>query len=204
MRCSSIRNPGRSRNAEGSTDLVLVFEDIPVHREVRLDNLGSRYFGPFQVTASVTSVPGFLPGQQLSLTGTASVPPDEMKTVSASYLMPLNSFGTTATLTVSYGHTHPGYQLKPLDVVGDTSLFGLSFNHPLIRSRAQDLYVGGSFQAKQVSTDSLDQKLYEDRIREVGLSVSYSLLDAWNGINAIGTNLSQGLNILGADGDRGA
>ena len=34
--------------------------------------------------------------------------------------MPLNSWGTTATLQLAYAHSEPGYRLAPEEIAGDS------------------------------------------------------------------------------------
>src|SRR5206468_3344577 len=84
------------------------------------------------------------------------------------------------------------------EIVSDAYNYGLALSHSLIRSRAQNLSVGGDFMLKDISTDALDSELYRDRVRIASLSANYDVSDAWGGANLAQVKLSQGLDLLGA------
>ena len=188
---------GEQKSAPGSAGLALVFEDVPVPASVSVDNLGSRYTGPYQVglSAGVNSL--VIPYSQTLFSGLESIPANNLKVVSLSQRMPLNSYGTAATLQASYAHSEPGYRLTPEDVVSDSYNYGIALSHPLIRSRAQNLYLGGDLTVKDIATDTLGYRLYDDRLRIASASATYDLQDRWGGSNLGLLRLSQGLDLLG-------
>jgi hemolysin activation/secretion protein len=184
----------------GTSGLTLVFADQPVPSTASIDNYGSRYTGPVELSASsgVNHLP--LAYDQFLVNGMIDVPFNELQYVQASERVPLSSWGTTATLQGIYAHSEPGFRLTPEQIESHSWNYGVSVSQPLIRSRLQNLTVGGDFTVKDIATDALGSELYHDKLRIVSLNASYDRQDGWGGSNLLQAKLSQGLDILGATG----
>jgi hemolysin activation/secretion protein len=190
---------GAGRQAvPGATDLVLVFADVPAPASVRVDNYGSRYSGPYEMQLQAGINHLLMPYQQTMLSGVISLPEShELQEIQLSHRIPLDAQGTTATIEAGHVRTEPGYRLASSEIVSDAFNYGVAVSHPLIRSRAQNLYVGGEFLVKDISTDALSSELYRDRLRIVSLESNGDLADPYGGANLGQVKLSQGLDILG-------
>jgi hemolysin activation/secretion protein len=182
----------------GAVGLTLVFSDAPPQFAASADNLGSRYVGPYEAGVQAGFTLPFLPYQRTQLSALESIPANNLKTVQASHRGTLNSWGTTATLQAAYAHAEPGFRLTPEEIVSDAWNYGLAVSHPLIRSRAESLYLGGDLTVKDITTDALNTTLYHDRLTIAGLSAQYALADRWGGANLARVKLAQGLDALGA------
>lgn len=181
----------------GSTGLVLAFSDAHVPSAASIDNYGSRYNGPLEASFSTGSNNLPLPYQQTLLSGLIAYPFNELQYVQAAQRVPLDSWGTVATLQAAYAHSEPGYRLTPEQVESDSWNYGVAVSHPLIRSRAQNLTFGGDFTIKDILTDALSTELYHDKLAIAGLSASYDRMDAWGGSDLAQLKLSQGLDLPG-------
>jgi hemolysin activation/secretion protein len=183
----------------GATDLVLVFADVPAPASVSVDNYGSRYSGPYEMQVQTGINHLVMPYQQTMLSGVISLPQShELQDIQLSHRIPLDAQGTTATVQAGYVRTEPGYLLTSSAIVSDAYNYGVAVSHPLIRSRAQNLYAGGELLVKDISTDALSNELYRDRLRIVSLTANGDLSDPYGGANLGQVKLSQGLDILGA------
>lgn len=192
-----LKSPEGPDYAVGTTHLALVFNDVPIKSSVSIDNYGSRYVGPFQLGLQ-TTVNNILPYQQTTLNGLLSVPIKEVQYIQASHRLLLNSKGTFGTVQLGYAHSEPGYLLTPNKVVSRSYNLGLYVTHPILRSRAQSLYIGSDFLINNSSTDALNNKISEDKLRVLSLFTNYDGADSYNGSNIAQFRLSQGLDILGS------
>ena len=143
-----------------------------------------------------------MPYQQTMLSGMIALPEShELEDIQVSHRMPLDSQGTTATMEFGYVRTEPGYKLESSDIVSNAYDYGVSVSHPLILSRAQNLYVGGDFMLKDITTDAENTELCDDNLRIASMFANYDNSDRWGGANQVQLKLSQGLDILGASKD---
>jgi len=183
----------------GATDLLLVFHDVPAPASATIDNYGSRYAGPYQMELQAGANHLVMPYQQTLVSGTTALPQShELQDVQVSHRVTLDGEGTTATLQAGYAHTEPGYQLAPSEIISDAYNYGLTVSRPLVRSRTQNLYLAGDIVIKDITTDSLDSRLYHDKLTIVSVSATCDQADPWGGGNLAQLKLSQGLNVLGA------
>jgi hemolysin activation/secretion protein len=183
----------------GAVALILdVAHDDDVAFTLGYNNYGSRYLGPHQGTASIAIPDVLIDYSLLTLGGLVSIPASETKSVQAGYMVPLNAEGTTLSTDMSANFTLPGYSLRELELDGVSKQVGLTVSHPLIRSRANNLYVTLGMVARNSETDVLTDRLYDDRIRSLSLGASYDFVDPFDGNSAIGANVVKGLDILGA------
>jgi hemolysin activation/secretion protein len=190
-------HPGEAGAPAGAYGLVLAFSDAPPPSTLTLDNQNSRYTGPWEAGFSTGLNHAFGPYQQTLVNGLTAIPSNELQSVQVSHQVPLDSWGTTATLQAAYAHSEPGYRLTPEQIESDSWNYGLSVSHPLIRSRAESLYIGADFTVKDIATDALGSELSRDRLRIVSATASYDLTDGWGGSDLAQLKLSQGLNLPG-------
>lgn len=181
--------------ATGASDVIVTITRRPVEASVGLDNRGSRFLGPEQLSGSL-----FLN----NLIGR-----DDMTAVRASNTIfhkgellfgelrhsePVGSEGTTVTVAASKVHTNPGDNLKGLDIKGDSGAFSLNVTHPIERSRRTNWFVTGDMTARDVEVTTLGTSLYKDKTRVLTLGSSYDFVDGWAGINKAEANVGHGFN----------
>jgi hemolysin activation/secretion protein len=179
-------------------DVVIVAGPKPAESSLSLDNYGSRYNGPFEITAS-TSVNNLgLAYGQTSVNVLSTLPPDELRSVQVGESIPVNTSGTTGSLQIAHVESRPGYLLEDKEIVSISDSAGIQFSHPLIRSRAENLFITAGFTARDTATDILETRLTKDRLRILSLSALYDFQDSLAGRNQLEVQFGKGLGIFGA------
>ena len=198
----AVLNPpqGAGHNADtiGGSDLTLVFDDVPYGTNISVDNRGSRYVGPYELGASTGIYHLLTPYQQTEISTLVSLPTKELKYISATTAVPISDYGTLFSLQGSYAHTMPGFRLQSLDLESDAFNYGAAVSQSLIRSRSTNLSALIDITIKDILTDVLQTRLYDDRLRIAGFGLNYNLSDDLGGANVAQAKITHGLNWLGA------
>jgi len=189
-----------SKDQPGTSDLTLILENKPFSAHAGVDNRGTKFNGPFQIFAgaSENSLLGFY--EKLGVQGVVTSNPEELYYFSVFYEAPVSNEGTTMNLSAAFSQSKPGSALEVFNVEGESNTFSFSLNHPFIRSRGENLRGHLGYTHRNTETDILGTRDSEDRLRILKLGLVYDYADRFRGINLIGFNLSQGLNILDATG----
>lgn len=197
----SILSPSRTKT--GAADLRIIATRDPFDALLAVDNYGSRYLGPVQLSAA-GSLNSFF-GMNERLTLQTVVAPDyhqwnELAYIAATYEQPIWSYGTVLSLTASHTDTEPGYTLDQFDVRGQSQYYNVKVDHPIIRTRAQNWSVYGLFDWRDVKSRNNLELSRRDHIRAVRVGTDYELLDTFLGvgINSINLEVAKGLNVFGA------
>lgn len=169
------------------------------HSFVSVDNGGSRFTGPVQIKAG-TSIGGVAsPYDDLALSGAVTNDMRELRQVAAEYTLPLWGVeGATLHASSSYSKTVPGYKLDALDVEGEALNLGVKVDYPIVLQRDRNWFVSAAFDYKNIATDMLGARLFNDQLRVATLSSRYARSDSYHGTTQLQGGISQGLDILGA------
>jgi hemolysin activation/secretion protein len=124
--------------------------------------------------------------------------PRELLYGSLSGTLPIGVDGTYVSLTGAYNTVDAGGSSAQFDTDSTTKQFIARVGHPIIRSRAQNLWVDGSFDFRNFHQTQFDQTTTDDKLRVFRLNANYRLKDDWKGENALGAGISQGIDFLGA------
>jgi hemolysin activation/secretion protein len=152
----------------GTGDLgVTITEGRLISGSVEVDNVGSISSGEHRLGVGVYLNDPLGLGDQLSLGGLTSQG-GRLNSVSAAYLMPINTWGSKAQLSYSALDYRLGGDFSALDASGQAVVVGAKLSHPFIRSRSLNILGEMGFEAKDL----------EDRIGLVG-SVTNKRLDNW-------------------------
>jgi hemolysin activation/secretion protein len=184
--------------APGAVGMVITIDYAPPSFTAAVDNFGSRFAGPIQLATGASFNNVVSAFDTVSLNVAAALPLSEVKTVAASYTLPVSSFGTSIGFQAGYSDLVPGYTLEQFEVESTSYNTSLSVMQRIIRSRQQNFSVSAVFDTVNVTSDYLGAELYDDRIRSLRISGLYDRSDSWNGVSAGNFTLSQGLDILGA------
>lgn len=204
----SILSPSRTRT--GAADLRIITTRDPFDAMIGIDNHGSRYLGPLQVSTAASLNNYF--GVNDRLTGQLVIAPDlseviELAYVAVAYEQPIYDNGTMLEFFMSLTDTEPGYNLDDFDVEGRAMYYSVKAEHPFIRSRALNLYGHVLFDWRDVESKNNLEPTREDRIRAVRAGGRLEFLDTLFGvgINSAQVEFAQGLNIFGSseEGDMG-
>lgn len=191
----------KSATQVGAADLRIIVERNPYDALIGVDNFGSRYLGPLQVSAFGAANSFF--GNNERITAQVVAAPDkdlELAYGSVSYTQPIFDDGTKVELRATATSTQPGFDLTQFNVNGYSRFYSAKVSHPFVRSRAFNVYGDIGFDWRDVkSTNDLEPKR-TDRIRSVRVGGKVEFLDTLLGfgINSINFQLSQGLAFPGA------
>lgn len=185
----SVMAPSRTPAA---ADLTLIAKVKSFEGFAALDNYGSRYLGPGQLSVGVIGNQLLGVNDQWRVIG-VSTGNSEMAYGQFSYSQVVNSEGLKFSAAVSRARTRPGDILEPFDVRGSADTFSLSMSYPLLRSRNESLIARATYDRSDVHTDILGTRVIEDRIRALRLGLSWRLLDRLDGQNNLEIDFSQGL-----------
>ena len=199
IRAHSVLRP--APNAPGAADLVLKVALKPVDAALSLDNRGSRYVGPYQVSASVAENTMVGGAERTNLRLVTANPLGtgqrrELVYANLSHRRIINDEGTSISAKLGYSRSDPGHTLKVQEVKGRSLMLSLTGVHPFIRSRGENLsaQVGVSFSNSE--TDLLGARLSDDKARSASLGLTYDFVDRFRGITLVGATVVQGLPIL--------
>lgn len=184
---------------EGAVDLVIRQDNRQGRGNLRLDNHGSRFTGPHQ--AAFAYEDSFLPLQQTSLSGIASIPGgNELYGVTLRHearILP----ETSALFSISKTRSNPGFTLSQFDIESQSFSWNVELKQQLIRQRNQNLDAGLSFAYRNSDTDILDTISSRDRIRAARAKLNYDGRGPFMGFNIVNLTLSRGIEGLGANND---
>jgi hemolysin activation/secretion protein len=192
-----------STTTEGASDLTIIVEERTFDGFVGMDNRGTRFVGPEQLFTGlgINNITGL--GERTFLRFTTT-PWDSRELVSfqGDETLPVGNEGTRVTLSGARLRSDPGLDLAALGVQSDATTISLQLYHPIIRSRAQNLNVRGSFWYRNLTSAFLNDPTTppstEDRLRVVRLGATYDLADRWQGVNSFSIDFHQGLQIFDA------
>lgn len=185
----------------GAADMLIIVDYDPIDGLVGVDNFGSRYLGPVQVTGAATL--NSLLGMNEAISGQLVMAPQswyELGYAAAGYEQPVGPWGTKAHFNASITDTEPGYDLDEFDVEGRSYLLNVGATHPFIRSRTENLYGRLNFDWRRVKSENNIEETRRDRISALRLGGRYEFIDTLIGAaaNTFDAEVSKGLNIFGA------
>ena len=186
-----------SGKGHGATDLVVHISQNKFSGSVGVNNRNPRSLGTwwYDVGGDVYAVFG-----DFDQTGVRLISSLDRK-INFLQMQHSRSVGTEGgkiSLLASYGITRPDLQgFSGQTLESHSTSAAVTYTYPLIRSRVENLYARGSFSVFNSASDFNSALLSKDRLRALRIGGTYDLADQWHGINIIGTELSQGLNILG-------
>ena len=182
----------------GAAELVVDMSHKAFEGALTVDNRGSRFIGPVQLTGTVVANSLFNMYDRTTLRGILTSQTDELKFIDLQHEQQLGHEGTRIILNASTSRTNPGYTLTPLDIEGQSDNLIIRLTHPIIRTRTENLNVRGVFDYRNTDTDILGADFSDDRLRSLRAGVAYDFADDFDGINLVDFQISQGLNILNA------
>jgi hemolysin activation/secretion protein len=184
---------------EATARLILVAAETKGVTTLGVNNSGSRYIGPYEVSAewSGSLVPlqqtdlSILSAPALSSTG------GRFYSVNATQKIMIS---TAAALdaTAGYSNALPGFTLKPENITSQSDNGGIGLSYHLIRQREENLTTRFSMDFRDSDINVLDTVLSRDRIRAAQWGVNADNTDRWSGHNYFDVELRRGLPVLGS------
>lgn len=179
--------------------LVKVEDRKKLRGRLAVDNFGSDFVGPLRARLSVEAVSLLDDSDYANVTFRANpADPRELVAASMTYGVGLDANGTKVELSGAWSNSEFGRS----NVAGWTGRSGyasVSISHPLRRSRTSNLWIDGQLEYLTVDQQAFGAILQSDTVvtLSTGLSASFRTASGW--LRA-GTQLRQGLGILGATG----
>jgi len=197
----SILSPSKTKT--GASDLRIIVERDPYDAFLGVDNYGSRYLGPVQLTAAGALNSFFGNNERISAQFVAAPDNAELYFFSFGYDQPIGTAGTVIRTSYSHANTEPGYDLDQFDVNGKSDFASVKVEHPFLRSRSRNLYGHILVDWRDVQSRNDLEPTREDRIRAVRIGGRYEFMDNifTAGINSINLEFAQGLNVFGASSE---
>jgi hemolysin activation/secretion protein len=184
----------------GSTDIIVNVEDkLPLHLVMDYDNFGTKAVSKNRFGMEV-NLARFLivEGSSLSLRGVIGSDAKAFHYGRASYLLPINSYGTKLGLFGYGGDFDVGQALAEFNITSTTWGYGLYLTHPLITTRIQNLKGEFGFESKDARQSLLGSLFSRDKLRMLRMSLNYDWFDSTSR-NFIALSVFQGLgDVLGA------
>lgn len=196
-----------SQTTLGAADILIIPQRDPYEAVVGVNNHGSRFLGPWQLTG--VGIFNSALGLNERIITQAVVAPDagiELAFGSLTYEQPIGPYGTTFSVNGSITDTDPGFTLDQFDVKGKSRSISLTAKHPIVRSRDLNLYARGLFDFRNVDSQNNIELTRKDRIRALRAGMQADFLDHIFGVavNSIDLEVSRGLNVLGASEENDA
>lgn len=195
-----------SVGAAGAADLKIIVSRDASDGSIAIDNFGSRFIGPIQISGDYSLNSHF--GLNERITARSVYAPSrtlepELAYFALNYEQPIGTLGTRFELAANYSETDPGFDLEVFDISGRSQFLGAAVYHPFIRSRGVNLTGRAKLDWRDVKSSSLIFPTVRDDIRAARLGGTLDFLDTAFGVayNSIDIELSQGLDVLGATAD---
>jgi hemolysin activation/secretion protein len=187
-----------SPTVPGASDLVVTVVPTVVTGGVALDNRGSKFQGPWQVRGDV-AYNGLVGPDQL-FGSLATVPDDPLEKIVAQlrYVRPIGADGMTASFLAGGSYGEPGAELTAIELVTNSYAFGPRLHFPVIRSRAENLFLDGGLTVQAATVTALNQPLSHDNWRVLDASITYIQNGFLGGASLVTVGAAHGLPILGA------
>lgn len=183
----------------GAADLSLVVDRKPIEGFVAVDNRGSRWLGQIQVYGGLSFNDVIGAGERISITAVSAPIDQELGFVSASWDQPLTYSGLRLTAFGSYAATHPGDELRLLDLRGRSATYGFALRYPFVRSREANLFGRLTFTGRDSSSRNIViDPIFDDSTRTVQAELFGNYAASWGGVLNVRASITQGMEILGA------
>lgn len=198
----SLRVDGRfqaARRTAGAVDLHMQAERDQFETFGSIDNHGPDELGPvqFQVGADYNSLFRMGDTSQIKLGGTPDF--EELRYIFLNHSQIVNTSGLRLGADLGYIETKPDIAgLQGLE--GEAKLVSLNARYPVLRSLQENLFVYSSLDYLDSENAFLDRTFSSDGIRSLRAGIFYNKRDEWLGDNVVNVSVSQGLDIMGAEG----
>ncbi len=190
----------------GTSDFIITTDKTNrVNGYVLADNTGSRYTGENRLMAGVNINSPFNIGDKISLSGLVS---NEANLLNGrvAYSAPLSSNGLIGEVSYSQTNYSLTEEYKDLDAQGTAKTIDASLKYPLIRTRAENLYLTMNVASKDLEdkVDSTSDVTKKDS-KSITLGTDYDktyLLNNFNSSSKISFNVKYGNLSFDDDADK--
>jgi len=197
VRVRSVVDKGSG--APGAMKLILRVERREWDASLSVDNRGTRALGPERGRIDLAGNGLVSARERLSFTYMRGIDNDELDYLAGAFAMTLNAEGTVFSVDASNTNSVPGTDdLAAIEFQTRGLVAGAKVFHPVVRSRAMNLFGEIGFTYKDLQGDILGLPNSDDRLSVASFALHHDLVDGWDGISAIDLTVSQGLDLLDA------
>lgn len=182
----------------GASELLVKVERKRFEGYVVADNRGSEFTGPWRGAVALRENSSTSLGESIEVTIGSTLVNDEQRFAQLVYEQNIGIEGLKFQGVASYGPSEPGFTLESLGIETKTAFARASLTYPLIRSRKQNLFVNGGFDAIQSTVDVFGTQLTEDNLRVLHATATYDFVDRYGGRSSLSGGIRRGLDALGA------
>ena len=178
----------------GTTDIVVTVKDkLPLHFMMDYDNFGTESVSKNRFGMEV-NLGRFLivEGSSLSLRGVIGSDPKTYHYGRASYLLPINSYGTKLGFLGYGGNFDVGQALAEFNITATTWGYSPYLTHPFVRTRGANITGEFGFESKDSTQWLLGSLFSRDKLRMLRMGLNSDWIDS-TGRNFISLSIFQGL-----------
>ena len=197
MAVTSVLRPG---GALGSSDILLTTVRPPRTAFAAVDNSGADVVGPINYSLGTTMIQPFGRPGALDLSLAMSVEGfRELQALSGRYATPLDINGVVGSIGALVAHAAPGGPIRDLDVQSISGSLSASLRVPLLRSRANSIYLDAGMTVNRSFVKALGTEINDDRSTVASLGLQWRQIGWLAGDMTFGVNLFHGLDLLDAN-----
>jgi hemolysin activation/secretion protein len=182
----------------GGAELTVQFSQGRASGGLSVNNYGGELMGPMRYLADIEGV-NLLGLHDRTQARYVVSPHRELRYVALLHELPLGTAGGKLALSASEVKSIPEeIAFIPLEIETRSTSLAMTYTHPLMRTRSENLLVRGTLGAHDSETELLGFTDAKDRLRVARVGLAYDLADRWDGISLLDLEFSQGLKGLGA------
>jgi hemolysin activation/secretion protein len=198
--------PGLSANSvlrqgadPGSSEILVTAAKLPNAYRASFGNTGSETLGPTSYGVGATlNQPFARPGALDIDLSAAGGKLTELRSASLRYAAPVGHRGAVLTLGGLLAYARPGGAVAALDIRSRVISLNSRLRVPLLRSRANSVYLDTDLTLNRSKTDALGQPLINDRTTVAQAGLTWQQADWLKGATTFTLAISHGLNLFGA------
>ena len=186
--------------------LVTVVDKRPLHAFVDYNNVGSRYVSRYRTGTGFEYSNLLTQGDKVSLREVNGSPIRTQGYASAGYELPINAYGTKASVSYMWSDFDVQREYRRLNAGGQSQAVSVALSHPLKRTLTSSMDATLGFDHKNLKNYLLGMTTSDDRLRIVNFCLIGDFLEKtmW-GRDYYKLTLSQGVpDVMGGDGRNNA
>jgi hemolysin activation/secretion protein len=183
----------------GASELLVNVTDAPGSQMVSLGNTGSNITGPWSLTYSGSFNRPFNKAGALgaSVTGTGG-DLAEVRSYLGKYLTPIGSYGLLFSFGALFADAVPGGSIRELGIESKSQSFTPRLRYPILRSRANSVYIDAGFALNRSKTTIQGDTLTEDKTTVGEITLAWAQNGWLNGSSNYAVTMFKGLRWFGA------
>ncbi len=190
-----------SSSVPGSSEMIINLEEDKYEYSLQADNFGSRFVGPYELTAVAALNSLFGEFDRTTLRGITAAQTDELLFFDVQHEQQVFSEGTKLKVRYATSESSPGGRLESTDIEGDTKTLSADISYPLIRSRKTNLNLNTGFKKVDSRTNIANTLISNDRIRDITNGFSLEFDDGFRSSNKLDINMVNGVDVFGSTED---